>query len=274
MPSVSMSPQLFVLFSSLVEEASGIHYGPQDQELFASKVADHALDLGYSSLLDYYYRLRYDDADGSETKKLIEALLVHETYFFRELPPLVEMVDSHIVPIVKQRGRARIWSAACASGEEPFTMAMLLDNRGILDQVEIIGTDLSSAVLVKAFSGRHTRRALRDGHPQDLAMRYLDTSSQGITVASRIRNAVKFRQLNLIDRAAVESLGQFDAILCRNVLIYFRDQRVLSVVQTLAHSLTPDGLLAVGVSESLLRFGTTLECEERGGCFFYRKAPK
>ena len=274
MPSVSMSPQLFVLFSSLVEEASGILYGPQDHELFGSKVADHALDLGFGSLLDYYYRLRYDDHDGSETKRLIEALLVHETYFFRELPPLVELVDSHLGPIVRKRGRARVWSAACASGEEPFTMAMLLDQRGMLDQIEITATDLSAPVLAKAQAGRYTRRALRDGHPVELAARYLDVSATGISVAPRIRDAVKFRQLNLIDRAAVEALGLFDAILCRNVLIYFRDQRVLSVVETLANSLVLDGLLAVGVSESLLRFGTSLECEERGGAFFYGKAGK
>jgi chemotaxis protein methyltransferase CheR len=274
MPSVSMSPQLFVLLSSLVEEASGILYGPQDHELFASKVADHALDLGYSSLLDYYYRLRYDDPDGTETRRLIEILLVHETYFFRELTPLVELVDSHIAPIVRTRGRARIWSAACATGEEPFTVAMLLEERGLLDQVEILATDLSAPVIAKAQLGRHSRRALRDGHPVDLATRYLDVSAQGISVAPRIRDAVRFRKLNLIDREAVERLGSFDAILCRNVLIYFRDQRVLSVVETLANSLTSDGLLAVGVSESLLRFGTSLECEERGGAFFYRKARK
>lgn len=274
MPSVSMSPQLFVLFSSLVEEASGMLYGPQDHELFASKVADHAVDLGYASLLDFYYRLRYDDADGSEMKRLIEALLVHETYFFRELPPLVELVDNQIVPIVRKRGRARVWSAACASGEEPFTLAMLLDQRRILDQVEIIATDLSATVIAKAQFGRHSRRALRDGYPVDLATRYLDVSANGMSVAARIRDAVRFRQLNLIDRAAVEALGQFDAILCRNVLIYFRDQRVLRVVEALANALVEDGLLAVGVSESLLRFGTSLECEERGGSFFYRKARK
>jgi chemotaxis protein methyltransferase CheR len=272
MPSLALSPQLFVLFSALVEEASGMLYGPHDQELFASKLADHAVDLGFNSLLDYYYRLRYDDVDGSETRRLIEALLVHETYFFRELPPLIELVDHHLLPIVKERGRARVWSAACASGEEPFTIAMLLDDRGILDQVEIVGTDLSAPVLARALGGHHSRRALRDGHPVALASRYLEVGGQNISVAPRIQNAVRFQQLNLVDQAATDKLGEFDVILCRNVLIYFRDERVLSVVERLAASLKPDGLLAVGVSESLLRFGTTLTCEERGGSFFYRKA--
>src|SRR4051794_3459579 len=104
MPPVAMTPQLFVLFSGLVEEASGMLYGIQDQEIFASKVTDHALELGFASLLDYYYRLRYADPDGSEPRGLIEALLVHETSFFRELPPMIELVDHHLLPIIKQRG--------------------------------------------------------------------------------------------------------------------------------------------------------------------------
>jgi chemotaxis protein methyltransferase CheR len=272
MPSLSMSPQLFVLFTSLVEEVSGISYGLSDNELFVSKVADHALELGYSSLLDYYYRLRYDDREGYEIRRLIDALLVHETYFFRELPPLVELVDDHLATICKQRGRARVWSAGCATGEEPFTLAMLLDDRGLLDKVEIVATDISSAVLARAASGRHSRRALREGHPPALAARYLEVSPQGVIVAPRIRSAVRFERINLIDAPAIAKLGSFDAILCRNVLIYFKETRVLSVVERFASALEPGGLLAVGVSESLLRFGTSLTCEERGGAFFYRRS--
>jgi chemotaxis protein methyltransferase CheR len=114
MATQALSPQLVMLFSALVEDAAGIQYGPHEQELFASKLLDHCAELGDGSLLDYYYRLRYDDPDGVETRRLIEALLVHETYFFRELPPLVELVEYHLEPIVRQHGRARVWSAACA----------------------------------------------------------------------------------------------------------------------------------------------------------------
>lgn len=271
MPHLVMSPQLYVLFSTLVEEASGILYGPQDQQVFASKVTDHVLELGYSSLLDYYYRLRYDDPDGNEMRRLVETLVVHETYFFRELPPLVEIAD-YLATLVKQRGHARVWSAACASGEEPYTLAMLLDERGVLDQVEIVATDISAAVIARAAAGRHSPRSLREGHPPAIAARYLEASPQGVSVAPRIRGAVKFSRLNLIDADGLQKLGLFDAILCRNVLIYFRDDRVLSVVEHLARTLRPDGLLAVGVSESLLRVGTSLVCEERGGSFFYKRA--
>ena len=272
MPSLTLSPQLYVLFSTLVEEASGIQYGPSDQELFASKLADHAIDQGFASLLDYYYRLRYDDRDGLETRRLIESLLVHESYFFRELPPLIELVDNHLAPMIKRRGRARVWSAACAGGEEPFTVAMLLDERGLLHHVDIVATDLSAAVLARAAGGRYSRRALRDGHPPSTAVRYLETSPQGVSVAPRIRSSVRFQRLNLIDAQAIAALGQFDVVLCRNVLIYFHELRVVSVVEHLGSALRPDGILAVGVSESLLRFGTSLICEERNGSFFYRRA--
>jgi chemotaxis protein methyltransferase CheR len=272
MPSLLMSPQLFVLFSTLVEEAAGIVYGQHDHDLFANKVADHAIEEGYSSLLDFYYRLRYDDRDGSEMRKLIEVLLVHESYFFRELPPISNLVSDHIAAVCKQRGRARVWSAACSTGEEPYTLAMLLDLQGILDQVEIVATDLSSEVIERAAKGLHSRRSLRENYPQAIASRYLDATEKGVVVAPRIRDAVTFHTLNLVDRNAIRRLGTFDAILCRNVLIYFRDSRVASVVDHLATALAPGGLLTVGVSESLLRFGTSLVCEERGGSFFYRKA--
>ena len=270
---LALTPQLFAIFTRLVEDASGMHYGPRDRELFAAKLVAHASDLGFDSLLDYYYRLRYDDPDGRELAQLIEVLLVHETYFFRELAPLRQLVEGHLAAVVARRGRARVWSAACSTGEEPFTMAMLLDELGLLDRVEILGSDLSAQAIAAATSGRHKKRALRDDPPAALAARYLEPSAAGVAVAPRIRDAVRFRVVNLLDPGAVRARGTFDAVVCRNVLIYFGDDQVARVVDQLAGSLAPDGLLAVGVAESLLRFGTALVCEERGRSFFYRRAP-
>lgn len=268
MPQVS--PQLLAIFAGLVEDAAGIHYGAGDRELFAAKLVDHASDLGHGSLLDYYYKLRYDDPTGAERAQLIEALLVHETYFFRELAPLRLLAD-HVARVVAERGRARVWSAACSTGEEPLTIAMLLDERGVLDRVELLATDLSAQVLDQARRGRFRKRALRDDHPAELAARYLRTEPDGVAVDPRLLAAVTFRPLNLLDAAAIGALGAHDAIVCRNVLIYFRDEQIARVIDHLAGALAPDGLLAVGVSESLLRFGTALVCEERGRAFFYRR---
>ncbi len=267
-----VTPALVQIFSALLEEAVGIHYGPADREIFESKLLAHAHDVGFENLLDYYYRLRYDDPSGQELAQLVEALVVHETYFFRELGPLVQLVDGHLTDMVRRHGRARVWSAACSTGEEPLTLAMLLDERDLLGRVEIIATDVSTRALARAVSGRYSRRSVRDGHPAALAQRYLEVGALGVTVTRRMIDAVKFAQLNLVDEQAVAAIGVVDAVLCRNVLFYFRDQLATAVVERLGRSLTRDGMLVVGVSESLLRFGTALRCEEQAGCFFYRRA--
>lgn len=267
-----LTPQLGAIFATLVEEACGVHYGPQDRDVFAAKLAAQAQEAGYETLLDYYYRLRYDDPNGVEMRALVQALVVHETYFFRELGPLEQLVDGHLTDVVRAQGRARVWSAACSTGEEPLTMAMLLDDRGMLDKVEIVATDVSAVAIERAILGKHGRRALRERHPPDLTRRYLDVTQQGVLSAARLREAVKFRTMNLLDDRGIDQLGLFDVILCRNVLIYFRDNVITQVIDRLARSLAPRGMLAVGVSESLLRFGTSLICEERGGSFFYRRA--
>ncbi len=272
MGSQMLSPPLFALFTGLVEASSGLYYGPHEHPLFAAKLEAHASDLGHEALLDYYYRLRYDDPGRIELTRLIEALLVHETYFFRELEPLQELVEGHLAHLVTSHGRARVWSAACSTGEEAYTLAMLLDARGMLDRVEIVASDLSATAIATARSGCHGARALRPGHPVELARRYLEVGPAGVTVAPRLRDAVAFQTLDLFDADAIAALGQFDVILCRNVLIYFRDAYIPRVLHALAGALSPGGLIAVGISESLIRFHTTLVCEERGRAFFYRNA--
>ena len=268
---MELTPQLFAIFAGLIEAECGIHYELTDRDLLCSKLATLALDLGFDSLLDYYYRLRYDDADGSARRALVETLLVHETYFFRELPALEQLVAAYLVPALATSGNIRVWSAACSTGEEPFSLAMLLAERGVLERVELVATDISEAAIARARSGLHGKRALRDGYPAALAQRYLEPTQGGFAVNPRIRDAVRFSTANLLAFDPAR-LGVFDAILCRNVLIYFRDAQIVSIVNRLVGCLTTDGVLAVGVSESLLRFGTALVCEERGGSFFYRCA--
>src|SRR4051812_37937485 len=105
MGEMTLSPQLFAIFSHLIEDASGIHYSAPDRELFGAKLAAQATEAGYGSLLDYYYRLRYDDPEGVELRTLIQSLVVHETYFFRELPTVIQLVDTHLTNVIASRGR-------------------------------------------------------------------------------------------------------------------------------------------------------------------------
>jgi len=266
----ALSPQLFAILSMLVEQKLGLHYAPADITVFSDKVLARMDEAGFHSPLDYYYFLRYDVHSAPELDALADALVVGETYFFRELAPLRIGIDQVVQQAIASRGRARIWSAACATGEEPATLAMLASAAGLLPRCEIVATDVSPRALAKARAGIYGGRSLRalDTAP-DLAERFLKRDGTTATVDRSIVDHIQYRRVNLLDEAAVGRLGRFDLIACRNVLIYFADQTVSTVVDVVTRALADGGRLIVGASESLLRFGTVLECEERGGAFLY-----
>lgn len=280
-----LSPQLFALLSALVEDRLGLHYGPEDATLFADKIEPRLHEAGFDNALDYYYFLRYDSTASAELDALADALVVSETYFFRELDSLRGGVERAILPAIARNGRARAWSSACATGEEPLSLAMLLEEAGVRDRCEIVATDVSARALSKARIGTYGARSLRVLPPSTPPTGYTDRLAT-VSASALVRegphaqaarsyvDSIEYMQLNLIDDAAVGALGTFDLILCRNVLIYFADATVKRVVGTLARSLAADGRLVIGTSESLLRFGTLLHCEERGGVFMYAKEPR
>jgi chemotaxis protein methyltransferase CheR len=271
MQPLPMSPQVFSILSALVAERAGLHFDATHAAIFADKVGARAVEAGFESLLDYYYFLRYDPGSGRELDNLVEALVVGETYLFRELAPLETAVAKIVVPLVESGARPRLWCAACATGEEPHTVAMLLASRGILRDVDFVASDISGAALSRARSGRFGRRSLRADVPP-FAERWLRVEERDMAVDACLTSAIEWRRINLMDDAAVAGLGAFDVIFCRNVLIYFNDETVRRVVDRLAARLTTNGALFVGISESLLRFGTPLRCEEQNGVFLYKKS--
>jgi chemotaxis protein methyltransferase CheR len=268
-----LSPQVFAITARLIEEGAGLHFDARNLEVLAEKLSDRAVELGLDSLLDYYYFLRYDDRGGSELATLVETLVIHETYFFRERESLQVLVETILPELLRTRPRVRIWSSACATGEEPYTVAMLVAGAGLLDRVDIVASDISEKALAKAraavYAGRSLRAVSADAPPAHLRP---ETAGR-VRVDDELRKRIQWARVNLIDRAAVVALGRFDVIVCRNVLIYFADDTVTRVAANLCEALADDGWLAVGTSESLLRFGTMFACQERGGAFFYRKPP-
>ncbi len=262
------------LLATLVEERAGLHYRDVDRAVLAEKLEVHARDSGHESLLDYYYFVRYDAGGSAELDRLIEALVVGETYFFRERPQLELIVSAFLEPRVRAGLAPRVWSAACATGEEPLGLAMMLAERGLLERVELVASDISQRALERAQAGRFGRRSLREPALGSVApwSRRIAPDKVDVEVDRRLIEAIDWRRVNLSDDAAVSALGTFDVILCRNVLIYFGDDTVAQVAERLRRALRPDGALFVGVSESLFRVGARLVCEERGGVFFYRSA--
>jgi chemotaxis protein methyltransferase CheR len=272
-PDLNMTPQVFAILSGLIEEKLGLSYALADKSLLENKVSARALELGFESALEYYYLLRYDDPDEAELHRLTEALVVNETFFFREYDQLQAMLSTFVAPMIEQGARPRIWCAACSTGEEPATIAMWLADRGLLNSVELIASDISSNALAIAQAGRYRARSMRQV-PRDVdPERWIKRDGEMFVLTGEIRDAIRFRRLNVLDEQAVAAMGPMDIVLCRNLLIYFRDDVVRSVVNRLVAQLRPAGVLLVGVSESLMRFGTTVVCEEHAGAFVYRKRP-
>src|SRR3954467_12144320 len=124
--TLTLSPQVFVILRALIEEKTGIHYPDADRELLGERVSLRAEEAGFESLLDYYYFLRYDPQGPTELEALVEHLVVQETDLFREMDQLRALTAHFIVPRVRGGQRVRVWSAACATGEEPISLAILL----------------------------------------------------------------------------------------------------------------------------------------------------
>ena len=271
--SLELSPPVFSILRTFVEEKTGIHHAEGDREMFLAKIAPRVQEAGFQSLLDYYYFLRYDPQGHIELETLIEHLVVRETYLFRELQQLRAVVQSWVAPKANRGEKLRIWSAACSTGDEPLSLMLLLAQAGLLDSVDLVASDLSRQALEVAQKGRFGRRSLRALAPGMDFNRWLARNADGsVTADPALLRQVSWRRINLIEKAQVQALGAFDIIFCRNVLIYFNDETTRAVVESLAGALRPGGILVVSVTESLMRYGTSLSCEEHGGVFVYRKA--
>ncbi len=260
---------IVMLLANLVEDHAGLHYPDARIDRFAEIVAAHAAESGFESLQDYYYMLRYDDDSRAALDRLIEELVIGETYFFRDAYPLVVLVDAlaDLAERAPRREKIRIWSAGCATGEEAVTLAILCERAGILDAVEIVASDISARALARARSGDYGLQSHRL-YPRGVDP-WIRVEGGRAIVDARLRDRIDWRRVNLVDGESVGAIGTFDAIICRNVLLYFADATVRRVTNHLAPALRPGGRLVVGACESLSRFGTTFECIEQSGAFFY-----
>jgi chemotaxis protein methyltransferase CheR len=195
-------------------------------------------------------------------KDVIEAMTINETYFFRDKSPF-DQFRSFMLPslLAARQGekRLRIWSAAASTGQEAYSLAMILDEfapRMPGWKVEIIGTDLSEQVLEKARKGIYSQFEVQRGLPAPMLLRHFNQIGDSWQISEAMRSKVSFRQLNLL--SDFTSLGRFDIIFCRNVLIYFDAARKTDILARMTRILAPDGLLTLGASESLIGLKTYL----------------
>ncbi|HTR02855.1 MAG TPA: protein-glutamate O-methyltransferase CheR [Thermoanaerobaculia bacterium] len=246
----------FALFQALILREAGIYLAPAKKALLVGRLSKRLRALNLSSFGEYYRRIVEED-DREERVQMLDCVSTNETHFFRE-PRQFEFLERQVIPVWKERGPRvlRLWSAGCSTGEEPYSLAMLLLHHfppGSGREIEILATDLSTRVLARAEAGVWPiDRAKEIPLPYRRAFMLRGTASQEgrMKAGPEIRDLVRFERLNLNDeRYPVR--GPFHLIFCRNVLIYFQLETKLKVIHRLLDVLSPDGLLFLGHAESL-----------------------
>lgn len=263
------------LMRDLVHERSGLYYNQTRLDDLADRLAPLVAERRFSSFLDYFYLLKYDATSMTEWPRVLDALSVPETYFWREVSQIQAAIDV-VVPQLAARYEhfpLRIWSVPCASGEEALTIAMLLEEQNWFDRanIELHAADASPAAIARAMAGEYRDRSFR-ALPPSLRERYFDRQEDAWRVTPALHRRVHtWHTLNLMDRDAATRVGRAPLIFCRNLFIYFSESAIRQVVETLADVMPTPGYLCVAAAESLLRVTNRFELEEIGGSFMYVK---
>ncbi len=273
--SLGLSSSALPLLRDLIHDRMGVFFDNGRYDLLRDRIAPLVVDRGFASFLDYYYLLKYDEGAAEDWGRVMDAISVPETYFWREIDQVRGIVARAVPELVKANpgGPLRIWSAPCASGEEPLTIAMMLAEEGWFDRVpiEIHGSDASPAAIERAKAGRYRERAFRS-LPLALREKYFREENGTWTVDPGLhRRVTSWSVVNLLDEAAVAVRAAVQVVFCRNVFIYFSDAGIRHVVEQFARAMPSPGYLCVGASESLLRMTSRFELEELGGAFVYVK---
>nr|WP_197979955.1 protein-glutamate O-methyltransferase CheR [Pseudomonas coleopterorum] len=247
----------FDQFRVFLEKACGILLGENKQYLVASRLNKLMEQQGIKSLGELVQRIQNQPRSGLR-EQVVDAMTTNETLWFRDTYPFEVMKNKVLPESIKASpgARLRIWSAACSSGQEPYSLSMTIDefersNLGQLKSgVQIVATDLSGSMLTNCKSGEYDSLAIGRGLSQERLQRYFDPKGPGRwAVKAPIRSRVEFRAFNLLDSYA--ALGKFDIVFCRNVLIYFSAQVKKDILTRIHGTLKPGGYLFLGASEAL-----------------------
>lgn len=249
-----MTPLEFDRLRKWLNARSGLALSPDKQYLVDSRLTPVARKHGLRGLGELMRQI--DRGEAAIAVEVVEAMTTNETYFFRDKAPFEHMRD-FMLPALMQARRSRrglrIWCAAASTGQEAYSLAMLVKEMGsvLADwDIEIVATDLSGGVLEKSRAGVFSQFEVQRGLPIHLLVKYFRQNGETWQIAPEIRDMVSHRRFNLLDDYA--QLGRFDIILCRNVLIYFARAAKNDVLGRLKAALAPDGYLVLGAAETLV----------------------
>jgi chemotaxis protein methyltransferase CheR len=250
-----MSPVDYEFLRKYLKERSGLVLSADKQYLVESRLLPVARSAGFANLGDLVRALMIGNAEAL-TRAVVEAMMTHESFFFRDKVPFDHFRQTIMPALIAARGSVRairIWCAAASTGQEPYSLAMCLREMGQKIagwRIELLATDLGNDVLEKARQGLYSQFEVQRGLPIQLLIKHFTQVGELWQIAPDVRSMVKYQQLNLLTDFA--RLGRFDLILCRNVLIYFDTETKISVLNRLARSTASDGYLMLGAAETVV----------------------
>jgi chemotaxis protein methyltransferase CheR len=276
---VQVSNDEFLQLRDFIYTQSGIFIAEARKYLVENRLNNRIKALNLKSFGEYYYYLRFDPNRREELTKLFEVITTNETSFWRNPPQLQTFQDKVLTGELDKLRRSghkklRVWSAGCSTGEEPYTLAIILHE--VLKSeistwdIKITANDLSEAVLAAARKGEYSSYALRTT-PRDIITRYFIAEGGNYRIDPRMKRLISFGSINLSDKMMLKRVERSNIIFCRNVIIYFDDEMKRQVIESFYDNLLPGGCMLIGHSESLHNISRAFKPEYHAGTIVYRK---
>lgn len=268
---------LYIKFIDVIYKRTGLYYEPAKKYFVQKRLEKRIEELELESFKEYYQLIKFS-SDQSEFNQLINDLTVNETYFFRDFPQLENFAEEVLVQYIKYKEakkdyKLKIWSAACSTGEEPYTLSIILME--MLEEydkwdIQILATDINTEVLATAQRGIYDSRSVRDV-PEEYLGKYFTSRNGKNLINLNVRKSVVFKQLNLMESQEMRNITGYDFIFCRNCLIYFDDDSRKKVIEGMYNSLNSCGYIFLGHSESIGRISSAFNVQRIGKTIVYSK---
>ena len=273
----ALTPELYQRFVDLIYKRTGIWFESNKRYFVDKRLDERIAELGLENYREYYQLLKFS-TDETEMQQLVNRLTINETYFFRDFPQLQGFAEEALLQVIKEKvatgdKKIRLWSAGCSTGEEPYTLAIILlemlpDPEKWI--IEILASDINTRVLNVARKGFYNSRSVKDV-PLEYLERYFTQRLDMNILNMKVRNMVTFKIINLMEEKDMKAQKNYDFIFCRNVLIYFDNESRLSVLNRYYHSLRSGGFIYLGHSESVARITNSFKMKRIGSNIVYYK---
>ena len=276
---LKISDAEFAQLRDFIYAQSGIYVADNRKYLVENRLATRLKELNLKSFAEYHAYLQYDAGRRQELNRLFEVITTNETSFYRNPPQLKVFQDMVLKDVLdklkaQRQKKLRIWSAGCSTGEEPYTIAIILHEVLRADlpgwDIRITANDLSEAVLSQARQGVYSEYALRTT-PKEIVTRYFVQDGPNFKLKPEVKRLVAFGQINLSDRTQLKRVERSHIVFCRNVIIYFDDDMKKSVISAFYDNLLPGGHLLIGHSESLHNISRAFRPKHYPGAIIYSK---